>query len=154
MTDYTPNLLGSRKFPGNSEAQDSGSNPGGRGSQLKRILQKKGTFTGEMWDFIVNKSHSAAVSPFANHGLKIPSEHQQTCTPYPSLSSEECQKPCNPSREKSDQAGQSSRESRRQKGGLEISPDKDFLNNLKNGFLAQLVKNPPAMQETWVQSLG
>ena len=48
MTDYTPNLLGSRKFPGNSEAQDSGSNPGSRGSQLKRILQKKGTFTGEM----------------------------------------------------------------------------------------------------------
>ena len=48
MTDYTPNLLGSREVPGNREAQDSGSNPGSRGSLLKRILLKKGTFTGEM----------------------------------------------------------------------------------------------------------
>ena len=40
---------------------------------------------------------------------------------------------------------------------------KDFLNNIKNlwerliclaSLMAQLVKNPPALQETWFQSLG
>ena len=36
--------------------------------------------------------------------------------------------------------------------------DKDFFGGMFTtigaSFVAQLVKNPPAMQETWVQSLG
>lgn len=52
-TDYGSNCLKNREVPGNGEAQDSGSKSGSktrgtRGSQLKQIVLKKGTFTGEM----------------------------------------------------------------------------------------------------------
>ena len=33
-------------------------------------------------------------------------------------------------------------------------PLNNWLKNLRASLVAQLVKNPPAMQETWFQSLG
>lgn len=90
--------------------------------------------------FHSQQNHSASVSTFANHDLKIPSEHQQTHTPHPSLSSEECPQTCSPLREKSGQGGQSSREPRGQEGGLEVSPDKDFLQRFHQQFKKCLFK--------------
>lgn len=143
-TDYRSNCLKSREVPGNGKAQDSGSSSGSktrgtRGSQLKQIVLKKGTFTGEMWNLIFKKRQPAAVFTFANHGLKIPCEHQQTRTPHLSLSSEECYQTCNPSGERSNQRKQNSRKPRGQEGGLEIrqrfSTEKRFHQHFKSAFL-------------------
>lgn len=123
MANYTLNLLRSREVPGNTGPR-AGSNPSIRvkGSGGNPLKWKQGTFTGKMWNFRFNKSQPAAVSTFAKHGLKISSEHQQTQTPHPSLSSEKYQQHHNPSREMSDQRRQDSRQPGGREGGLEISP--------------------------------
>lgn len=95
---------------------------------------------------IQKKSQPTAVSTSANHGLKIPREHQQTHTPHPSLSSEECRQNCSPSREMSDQRRQNSRRptARKEawKSAQRFSTEERFHHQFKSCLLVRNLRMP------------